>query len=163
MLDNCSWFQSSVSNPVKWDPILDRFSMITRPYTRPNDLKTIHFPVAHTHIANIWSTPPPPRYVHNKPVDFALFTHDWLWGTRQTGIELVLQLFLMLKFLPLVRMLWLQVNTKDPQDLDCLITRSRFNFNTTACKEKDNCIYCRATKLFWMQNFCLVWKTTYNN
>ena len=73
---NYSWFQSFVSDPVKRDPILDQFSMITRPYTRPNglktipstkpnglktipftttnDLKTIPFPAAHTRIANIW-------------------------------------------------------------------------------------------------------------
>ena len=50
---NYSWFQSFVSNPVKRDPILAQFSMITRPYryqtrnglktipfTRPNGLKT---------------------------------------------------------------------------------------------------------------------------
>ena len=47
---NCSWFQSFVSDPIKWDPILDQFSMITRLYTRPNGLKTIPFPVADTHI-----------------------------------------------------------------------------------------------------------------
>ena len=40
---NCSWYQSFVSDPVKRDPILDQFSMITRPYTRPNGLKTIPF------------------------------------------------------------------------------------------------------------------------
>ena len=55
---NCSWFQSFVSDPVKRDPILDQFSMITRPYTRPNGLKTIPFPAAHTRIANIWEYPP---------------------------------------------------------------------------------------------------------
>ena len=38
---NCSWLQSFVSHPIKQDPILDQFSMITRPYTRPNGLKTI--------------------------------------------------------------------------------------------------------------------------
>ena len=54
---NCSWFQSFVSNPVKRDPILDQFSLITRPYTRPNG--SIPFPAAHTHIANIWEYPPP--------------------------------------------------------------------------------------------------------
>ena len=45
---NCSWFQSFVSSPIKRDP------MITRTYTRLNGLKTIPFPVTHTHIANIW-------------------------------------------------------------------------------------------------------------
>ena len=45
----------------KRDPILDQFSMITRPYTRlENGLKTITFPTAHTHITNIWEYPPPP-------------------------------------------------------------------------------------------------------
>ena len=29
---NCFWFQSFVSDPVTRDPILDQFSMITRPY-----------------------------------------------------------------------------------------------------------------------------------
>ena len=33
-----------MSDPVKRDPILDQFSMITRPYTRPNGLNTIPFP-----------------------------------------------------------------------------------------------------------------------
>ena len=48
-----------MSDPVKWDPILDQFSMIfTRPYTIPNGLKTIAFPVAHSHIANTWEYPP---------------------------------------------------------------------------------------------------------
>ena len=56
---NCSWFQSFVSDPVKRDPILDQFSMITRPYTRLNGLIAIPFPAAHTHIANIWKYPPP--------------------------------------------------------------------------------------------------------
>ena len=56
---NCSWFQSFVSNPVKRDLILDQFSMITRPYTRPNGLKTIPFPAAHTRIANKWEYPLP--------------------------------------------------------------------------------------------------------
>ena len=46
----------------KRDPILDQFSMITRPYTRlENGLKTITFPTAHTHITNIWEYPPLPR------------------------------------------------------------------------------------------------------
>ena len=49
--------QFSVSDPVKRDPILDQFSMITRPYNRPNGLKTIPFPAAHTRIANIWEYP----------------------------------------------------------------------------------------------------------
>ena len=48
-----------LSDPVKWNPILDQFSMITRPYPRVNGLKTIPFPVAHTHIANIWEYPSP--------------------------------------------------------------------------------------------------------
>ena len=55
---NCSWFQSYESNSVKRDPILDQFSMLTRPYTRPNGLKTIPFPAAHTLIDNIWEYPP---------------------------------------------------------------------------------------------------------
>ena len=46
-------------NPIKRDPILYQFSMIARPYTRLNGLKTIPFPAAHTHIA-IWEYPPPP-------------------------------------------------------------------------------------------------------
>ena len=49
-----------MSNPAKRDPILDQFSMITRPYTRQNGLKTIPFPEAHTCIANIWEYPLPP-------------------------------------------------------------------------------------------------------
>ena len=57
---NCSSFQSFVSDPVKWDPILDQFSMITRHYPSINGLKTIPFLVAHTRIANIWEYPPPP-------------------------------------------------------------------------------------------------------
>ena len=48
-----------MSHPVKRDPILDQFSMITRPYPRVNGLKTIPFPAAHTPIANIWEYPPP--------------------------------------------------------------------------------------------------------
>ena len=63
---------SLVSDPVERDHILDQFSMITRPYTRPNGLKTIPStrpnglknvpsPAAHTRIANIWEYPPPPR------------------------------------------------------------------------------------------------------
>ena len=55
---NCSWFQCFVSDPVKRDPILDQFSIITRPYTRQNGLKTIPVPAAHTCIANIWEYPP---------------------------------------------------------------------------------------------------------
>ena len=38
---------------------LDQFSMITRPYPRVNDLKTIPFTAAHTRITNIWEYPPP--------------------------------------------------------------------------------------------------------
>ena len=56
---NCSWFQSFVSDLVKQDPILDQYFMITRPYPRLNCLKTIPFPVAHTHIASDGSTSPP--------------------------------------------------------------------------------------------------------
>ena len=41
------------------DPIPDQFSMITRPYTRPNGLKTIPFPAAHARIASIWEYPLP--------------------------------------------------------------------------------------------------------
>ena len=55
---------SFVSDPIKRDPILDQYSITTRPYTRPNGLKTISFPVAHTSIANIYgSTPPPPQVI----------------------------------------------------------------------------------------------------
>ena len=54
---NYSWLQSFVSDSVKWDPILDQFSMISRPYPRVSGLKTIPFPLAHTHIANIWEYP----------------------------------------------------------------------------------------------------------
>ena len=39
---NCSWFQSFVSDPVIRDPILDQFSMITRPFTRPNENHTLN-------------------------------------------------------------------------------------------------------------------------
>ena len=46
-----------LSNPVKQGPILDQFSMITRPYPRVNGLKTIPFPAAHTNIANKWEYP----------------------------------------------------------------------------------------------------------
>ena len=49
-----------MSYRVKRDPVLDQFSMIARPYTRLNGLKTIPFPAGHTHIANIWEYPPPP-------------------------------------------------------------------------------------------------------
>ena len=55
---NCSRFQSFVSDPVKRDPILDQFSMITRRYTRLNGLKALPFPAEHTRIANIWKYPP---------------------------------------------------------------------------------------------------------
>ena len=41
---NCSWFQYFVSNPVKWDPILDQFSMITRPYTVPDQMAWKPYP-----------------------------------------------------------------------------------------------------------------------
>ena len=50
-----------MSDPAKQDPILDQFSMITRPYTRLNGLKTIPFPVEHTCMANLWEYPPPPH------------------------------------------------------------------------------------------------------
>ena len=56
---NCSLFQSFVSDPVKRDPILDQFSMITRPYPSLNGLKATPFPAAHTRIANILEYPPP--------------------------------------------------------------------------------------------------------
>ena len=56
---NCSIFQSFVSDPVKRDPILDQFSMITRPYPSLNGLKTTPFPAAHTRITNTWEYPPP--------------------------------------------------------------------------------------------------------
>ena len=58
---SCSWFQSFMSDPVKWDLILDHFSMITRPYTRINGLKTISFPAAHTRRANILEYPRGPH------------------------------------------------------------------------------------------------------
>ena len=54
----CYYNFCTLSDPIKWGPILDQFSMITRPYTRPNGLKTIPFPAAHTRIANIWEYPP---------------------------------------------------------------------------------------------------------
>ena len=60
---NCSLFQSFVSDPVKRDPILDQFSMITRPYPSLNGLKTTPFPAAHTRIANIWEYPRSPTVV----------------------------------------------------------------------------------------------------
>ena len=51
--------------------MLDQFSLITRPFTRSNGLKTIPFtrpnglktipsPAAHIRISNIWDYPPPP-------------------------------------------------------------------------------------------------------
>ena len=45
---------------VKQDPILDQFYIISRPYD-PRLSKWLEnhtFPAAHTHIANIWGTPP---------------------------------------------------------------------------------------------------------
>ena len=48
-----------MSDPVKWAPVLHQFSMITRPYPKVNGLKTIPFPAAYTHIANVWEYPPP--------------------------------------------------------------------------------------------------------
>ena len=54
----CYYHFCPLSDPVKQDPILDQFSMITRPYPRVNGLKTIPFPAAHTRIANIWEYPP---------------------------------------------------------------------------------------------------------
>ena len=69
---NCSWFQSFVGDPVKRDPILDQFSMISRPHTRLNGLKTIPFPAAHTRIANIWEYPPPPA-PHGVELQIGLF------------------------------------------------------------------------------------------
>ena len=50
-----------LSDPVKQNLILDQFSIITKPYPRVNGLKTIPFPTRHTHIANIWEYPLPPR------------------------------------------------------------------------------------------------------
>ena len=67
---NCSWFQSFVSNPVKRDPILYQFSMIARPFTRPNGLKTIPSPAAHTCIANIWEYSPGDYRCSNISVSF---------------------------------------------------------------------------------------------
>ena len=46
-----------LSDPIKWDPILDQFSMITRPYPGVNDLQIIPFPAAHTCIANSLESP----------------------------------------------------------------------------------------------------------
>ena len=39
------------------NPILDQFSMITRPYPRVNGLKTIPFSAALTRVANSWEYP----------------------------------------------------------------------------------------------------------
>ena len=79
---NAQLFLISVfcGDPVKQNPIVDQFSVITRPYTRPNglktipstrpnglktipytrtnDLKSIPSSTAHTGIANIWEYPP---------------------------------------------------------------------------------------------------------
>ena len=57
----CYYKFSPLSDPVKQDPILDQFSMITRSYPRVNGLKTKPFPVAHTCIANIREYLPPPN------------------------------------------------------------------------------------------------------
>ena len=84
---NYSWFQSFVSNPVKQDPILDQFSTITRPSTRPNGwktipstrpngLKTIPSPVAHTCIANIYGSTPQAGDLNGLGPDF-----DSQWST----------------------------------------------------------------------------------
>ena len=57
-----SWFQSFVSDPFKQDPILDQFfSMITRPYTRPNALEnhTLSSGTC-TYSQYMGVTPPPP-------------------------------------------------------------------------------------------------------
>ena len=50
-----------MSDPVKRDPILDQFSMITRPYTKLNGLKTVPFPAALTYPYSQYmeSTSPP--------------------------------------------------------------------------------------------------------
>ena len=45
---------TELNSNLKRDPILDQFSMITRPYTRLNGFKTLPFPAAHTRISNIW-------------------------------------------------------------------------------------------------------------
>ena len=50
----CYYNFCPLSDPAKRDPVLDQFSVITGPYPRVNDLKTIPFPAAHTRIANIW-------------------------------------------------------------------------------------------------------------
>ena len=51
-----------MSDPVKRDPILDHYSMITRLYSRVNGLKTIPFTSANTRIANVSDNPPPPGF-----------------------------------------------------------------------------------------------------
>ena len=78
-------FQSFVSDPVKWDPILDQFSMITRPYPRLNGLKTIPSPAAHTRIADTWEYPPPPG--DNVKRIYTLRTHtDKLTGAGRANL-----------------------------------------------------------------------------
>ena len=48
-----------MSDPIKRDPILDQFSVISRSDTRLiNGLKTIPFPATHIRIANTWEYPP---------------------------------------------------------------------------------------------------------
>ena len=54
----CYYNFCPLSDPVKRHPILDQFSMITRPYPGVNGLKTIPFPAAHNRIASIWEYPP---------------------------------------------------------------------------------------------------------
>ena len=66
-----------MSDLVKRDPILDQFSIITKPYARLNGLKTIPFPWTHTHIAKIWEYPPPwavDRLVEN----ICVVASDWV-------------------------------------------------------------------------------------
>ena len=65
-------FQYFVSDPVKQDPILDQFSMIIRPYTRPNGLKTIPIPAAQTGKPIYGSTPPPLGIYRYSSKDFLL-------------------------------------------------------------------------------------------
>ena len=46
-------------NGLRTKPFIRPNGLKTRPFTRPHGLKTIPSPVAHTHIANIWEYPPP--------------------------------------------------------------------------------------------------------
>ena len=68
-------------------PYTRPISMITRPYTRPNDLKTILSPAAHTHIANIWEYPSPQGLSNSESDNY------WL---RKDAIMFVAILFILL-------------------------------------------------------------------